>query len=82
MSHSAATTHRYEVHARDVGRHHARLFEEASFEAAAVAYLESCDLPAAASGDHEISIMVRDVETGRDHCFRVNLDSGATSPCG
>jgi hypothetical protein len=25
---------------------------------------------------------VRDVETGHEHCFRVDLESGETIPCG
>jgi hypothetical protein len=29
----------------------------------------------------EISIIVRELESGHEHCFRVDLESGETSPC-
>jgi hypothetical protein len=70
----------FRVHARHVDAHHARTLEEPSFEAAAVAYVEDLhDLP----GDgEEISVIVLEVESGHEHCFRVDLGSGETSPCG
>jgi len=69
---------RYRVHARHIDAHHARTLEERSFEAAAVAYLEDLhDLGA----QPEISIVVRDVESGHEHCFKVDLESGETSSC-
>jgi hypothetical protein len=69
---------RFSVYARDLGAHHAHVLEEASFEAAAIAYVE--DLHAAPAGD--ISVVVRDLDTGHDHCFRIDLSSGETTPCG
>jgi hypothetical protein len=30
----------------------------------------------------EVSLIVRDLETGREHCFTVDLASGETSACG
>jgi hypothetical protein len=27
-------------------------------------------------------VIVREVETGRQHCYRIDLDSGETRPCG
>ncbi len=69
----------FRVHARHVGAHHARTLEEPSFEAAAVAYVEDLhDLPGAGDG---ISVIVQEVETGHEHCFRIDLESGETSPC-
>ena len=70
---------RFSVHARHVDIHHARVVEEASFEAAAVAYVEDLhDM-----GDtHEIAVIVQDLGTGHEHCFRIDLDSGDTAPCG
>ena len=68
----------FRVHARSADGHHARVIEEASFEAAAVAYLEDfgqADAP-------EIQIVVREVATGHEHCFVVDLDTGETAPCG
>ena len=82
MTNAAETTRRFRVHARHVDRHHARLVEETSFEAAAVAYLENVDLAAPGNDDHEIRVIVHDIGTGHEHCFRIDLESGTTSPCG
>jgi hypothetical protein len=68
---------RFSVHARDFGAHHARLLEERSFEAAAVAFIE--DLHGAPA--EEISVLVRDLETGHEHCFRIDLTTGDAVPC-
>jgi hypothetical protein len=75
----AAPRHRFTVHAAHVAGRHARILEEISFEAAAVAYVEDLDEP---GGDEEISVIVRDLESGHEHCFRIDLRSGETSPCG
>jgi hypothetical protein len=69
---------RFSVHARHEDRHRARVVVEPSFEAAAVAYAE--DLPALA--EPEISLIVRDLESGHEHCFRVDLETGEAAPCG
>jgi hypothetical protein len=53
---------------------------EASFEAAAVAYVE--DLAPAGAADQEISVIVRNLEDGREHCFRIDLQTGETAACG
>ncbi len=74
----AAETRQFSVHARHVDAHHARTLEERSFEAAAVAYLEDLhDL----GSEHEISVIVRELDSGHEHCFRVDLESGETSAC-
>jgi len=80
MTQVASDSRKFSVHARHVDSHHARLLEEKSFEAAAVAYLEDFHPPV--SNDHEISVVVREVETGHEHCFRIDLDTGETAPCG
>lgn len=80
MTQVAGETRQFSVHARHVGNHHARVLEEVSFEAAAVAYLEDFHSPM--TEDHEISVIVREVQTGHEHCFRVDLQSGETAPCG
>lgn len=67
----------FRVHARH--GHHARLVTEPSFEAAAIAFVE--DLPPV-EGEADLSIVVRDVETGHEHCFRVDPETGETAPCG
>jgi hypothetical protein len=70
---------RYRVHARDMEIAHARTLEEASFEAAAVAYVEDLTAGVAAA---EISVVVRDLHSGHEHCFRIDLETGETAPCG
>jgi hypothetical protein len=72
---------RFSVHARHEDSHHARVIREPSFEAAAAAYIE--DRPVSiGDDDSEISVIVRDLDSGHEHCFRVDLDSGETQPCG
>ena len=73
---------RFKVHARHVDSHHARVIQEVSFEAAAVAYLENFDLRAPISDDDDLRVIVQDIGTGHEHCFRVDLDSGVAAPCG
>ncbi len=68
----------FRVHARHLDAHHGRLVAEPSFEAAAVAYVEDLhDLPA---GD--LRVIVREVESGHEHCFLIDLATGETTPCG
>jgi hypothetical protein len=71
---------RFSVHARHAGPHHARVVHEPSYEAAAIAYVE--DLAIAPDDDGEISVVVRDLDTGGEHCFRIDLETGETAPCG
>ncbi len=75
----ASPSRRFSVHARHVEAHHARVLEERSFEAAAVAYVEDLH---AVGGEHEISVIVRELDSGHEHCFRIDLDSGDTAACG
>jgi hypothetical protein len=71
--------HRFSVRARHVHPHHARTLAERSFEAAAVAYVE--DLHDVGDED-EVSVVVRDLDSGHEHCFRIDLGSGEASTCG
>jgi hypothetical protein len=59
----------FHVLARHLDIHHASTLTEPSFEAAAVAYVEDLhELP----GDGEaISVIVREAETGHEHCFTI-----------
>ncbi len=82
MTNLAESTRRFRVYARHVDSHHARLVEETSFQAAAVAYLEGFDLSAPLDDDVEFRVIVRDVGTGHEQCFKLDLDSGETIPCG
>jgi Family of unknown function (DUF5961) len=83
MPQAAQDTRRFSVHARHVDKHHARVVEEDSFEAAAVAYIEHFS-PVMSLQDEpaDISLIVRDLGSGHEHCFTVNLDSGETTSCG
>ena len=81
MTVSPAETRTFSVRARHVDSHHARTLHEASFEAAAVAYVEDFHPPVAGEGD-DISVIVRELETGHEHCFRIDLASGDAEPCG
>ena len=80
MTEVASETRSFSVHARHVDAHHARTLQEPSFEAAAVAYVEDFHPPMV--DDTQISVIVRDVATGHEHCFRIDLDSGDATPCG
>ena len=74
MPQTLETTRTFRVHARHTDLHHARTLQEPSFEAAAVAYVEHLHELPAEGGD--ISVVVREVDTGHEHSFRVNLDGG------
>lgn len=80
MTVAPAENRTFSVRARDVDSHHARSLEETSFEAAAVAYVEDFH-PPVGEGD-DISVIVREVETGHEHCFRIDLGTGDAAPCG
>jgi hypothetical protein len=76
----AATENRtFSVHARHVDPHHARTLQEPSFEAAAVAYVE--DLHVLPTDGDAISVIVRELDSGHEHFFRIDLESGDASPC-
>ena len=71
---------RYNVRVRHAEPRNGHVVAEATFEAAAAAYVE--DFPLAPDHGPEISLVVRDIESGREHCFRIDLETGETSPCG
>jgi len=79
MSPIADKTRPFRVHACHVDSHQARVLREVSFEAAAVAYVEDFHPPMADA--REISVIVREVDTGHEHCFRIDLSSGDAAPC-
>jgi hypothetical protein len=70
----------FTVRARHLHGHHARAVDEASPEAAVAAYLE--DFAHDAEDDDAVALIVRDDATGREQCFRVDLATGETAPCG
>lgn len=79
MTQAGSPNRTFRVHARHLDAHHARTIEEPSFEAAAVAYVE--DLHDLTGGEAEISVIVLELESGHQHCFKVDLESGDTSNC-
>ncbi len=72
-------TRTFRVHARHLDAHHASTLREPSFEAAAVAYVE--DLHELPADGQVVSVIVRDIESGHEHCFRIDLENGETSAC-
>lgn len=79
MPHAQPQTRAFRVHARHIPAHHARTLQEPSFEAAAVAYVE--DLHEMPGAGEDISVIVREIDSGHEHCFRIDLDSGDATPC-
>lgn len=67
------------VHARGEDGRRGHLVEEKSFEAAAVAFVELWRPPV--DGDGDVSVLVTDVESGVEHCFSLDTESGAAAPC-
>ena len=72
--------HTYRVFSREHPDHRARVVEEPSFEAAAIAYVE--DWPHTVDDDNAVRVIVRDLEDGREHCFVIDLDTGDAQSCG
>lgn len=50
-----------------------------SFEEAALGYLEAAHPPA--DEDGELAVIVRERDSGREQCFRVDLAGGGAEPC-
>jgi hypothetical protein len=69
----------YRVHARDDDRGRGHAVDAASFEEAAVAFVELWRPPVDA--DNEVSVIVRDTESGVELCYRIDLDGGDATPC-
>ena len=67
----------FNVRPRDDNRH-GRIIEEESFEAAALAYAEVWPLSVT---DAELAVVVRDEASGREQCFRIDLEHGDTEAC-
>ena len=75
---SPAVSRRFEVRSRALDRHHGRVLTETSCEAAAVAFLEDHHH----APDGEVQVIVRDLDQGVEHCFRIDTASGEIGPCG
>jgi hypothetical protein len=68
----------YRVHARD-DRSHGHAVEAASFEDAAITFVEMWSPPVDAG--NEVSVIVREADSGLELCYRIDLDSGDAAPC-
>jgi hypothetical protein len=80
MTPMTTATHRYRVHPRDLEGAAVRVLEEASFEAAAAAYAE--DFGYVTDASQALKVTVHDLDTGREHCFLIDLETGDAEPCG
>jgi hypothetical protein len=76
---AAQAHHRYTAHAAHEDRHHGHTVEAASFEEAAVAFVEAWHPAVDADGD--VSVIVVEADSGHQQCFRVDLDGGDARPC-
>ncbi len=70
----------FRVNVRHGDRHHARVVREASFEAAAIAYLDDYAQPP--EDGPGVNILVHELATGQEHCFQVDFDTGDVIACG
>ena len=51
------------------------MVHEPSFEAAALAFAEAW------TPDDQLAVIVCEVETGHERCFRLDLEAGEAAPC-
>jgi hypothetical protein len=80
MVRSAKKLRQFSVHARHLDDRRDRVIEESSSEAAAIAYVEDFTFP---TDDikHQLSVIVRDLVRGDEHCFTINLETGEATSC-
>jgi len=71
---------RYSAYAaHDAARHCHATSEAASFEEAALDFVDRWH--PAADADGEVTVIVLDRQTGREQCFTVDIGAGAAEPC-
>lgn len=71
---------RFSVHGVAEAPSRSHLLEAAGFEEAALHFLAEFHLHSDA--EEAVSLFVEDCETGERQCFRIDLESGETGPCG
>ena len=71
---------RFAVHEASEPRARSCTVEADGFEDAALAFLELWH-PQADSGDEDVTLIVTECETGREHCLRVDPGTGHSAPC-
>jgi hypothetical protein len=69
----------FRVHAPTDAGHRPLMLDEESPEAAALAYVD--DFPHSIDDNTQLRVIVRDCDSGHDHCFTLDLDTGDASPC-
>jgi hypothetical protein len=74
---SQANQHRFHVHPCESRGEGHMVPDAATPHEAALAFLEHW----APANDGEVSVIVKDCETGRQECFRLDVDSGDVAPC-
>ena len=72
-------TRLFRVRARHLETSHGHVVTEASFEAAAVAWLEAW--PGEIGAEAAIRVIVRELATGQEHCFGIDVGTGVAAPC-
>lgn len=70
---------RFAVHEASEDRARGHAVEAFSFEEAALEFLDAWRPAADHHGD--VTLVVTDCETGREHCLRVDVDTGQSAPC-
>ncbi len=70
---------RFSVHSADDAPSRAHLVDGASFEDAALHFVEDRYPPADA--EEQVSLLVEDCDTGERQCFRIDLATGEAGPC-
>lgn len=76
---AAPDLRRFAVHAAHEGRGREHAVQGASFEDAAVAFVETWH--PLADGEGEVTLIVTDCETGRRHCLRIDVGTGESQAC-
>ena len=76
---TSAPQRRFSVHGVSETPSRAHFVDGVSFEDAALHFVEHRHPQ---GDDDEVSLFVEDCETGERQCFRIDLETGATAPCG
>jgi hypothetical protein len=76
MTHTTELARRFRVRSPAIEDHHGYVVREASFAAAAIAYVED-----RGTGAGETMVVVHDLDTGQEHCFRIDLATSHVTSC-
>jgi hypothetical protein len=71
----------FEVRSPDRETRTTRVVEEVSLEAAAIAFLEDFGDTIHSPEEHHVTVYVRDLAIGSEHCMSIDLDTGKAEPC-